>query len=459
MHDDERAVTSDASPTPGADAATRVDHSPTTPPEPVGRPKTRAARLRHPAARIVTLTRRMALQRAGLAFSAHVQRDPLSQLFLRGGRGDPFDTYERFRAAGPITRTRSGFHVATGHAACSELLTSRSVGVRPVRGDAFEVGVDLSLLELDPPEHTRLRRLAAPAFTRRRLERYRRLVESTIDRLLREAPAHGVWDLVAGYASPLPIAVITAMLGIPAYDEPAFRRFGAAIADALDGVRSPVHAAQVVGASRTLDAIFARLFELRRREPADDVVSSLVQAHDGGGIAPEDMTSLCTLLLVAGFETTVNLISNAVLTLQAHPQQWERLVADPTLAAGAIEETLRYAPPVHLTGRYPHEEIDVAGTTLRPGDGVIVFLAAAGRDPDVFDDPGRYDITRADAADHLAFSAGAHYCLGAPLARLEATLALEALATRMPGLRLAGGPTWRPGVTVRGPARLPVRAR
>lgn len=428
------------------------------PRDPDARPAGRPARRDRPLRRVAALTGRAALQRAGLALAAGVRHDPLSLLFLRGGKADPYPLYARFRAAGDLTKTPSGFHVATGHAACAQILSTRQIGVRPTAGPEFDTGLDLSLLELDPPEHTRLRRLAAPAFTRRRLEHYRALVETTIGRLLDDAPTGEDWDLVAGYASPLPIAVITAMLGIPAYDEPAFRRYGAAIADALDGVRSPAHAVRLVHAARSLDAVFARLVDLRRREPADDIVTSLVAAHDDGQLTAADLTALCTLLLVAGFETTVNLIANAVHTLLRHPEQWAALVADPTLAAGAVEETLRFAPPVHLTGRYPHGDVEVGGVPLRPGDGIVVVLAAAGRDPSVFADPDRFDITRANAADHLAFSAGAHYCLGAPLARLEATLALRALARRRPDLRLAGRTTPRPGVTVRGPARLPVRS-
>lgn len=420
----------------------------------------RPRREHHPARRVAELTGRMVLGRIGLTYAAHLRSDPLSALFLHGGARDPFPMYERLRALGPIPRTPTGFRFATDHAVCSQILSSRSFGVRPPDGvgDVFDSGVDLSLLQIDPPDHTRLRRVAAPAFTRRRLQGYRDLITATIEDLIDGLPDDEPWDFVERYASPLPISVITAMLGIPEYDQPTFRRFGDAIAGALDGVRSPVHAVRTVQAARTLDAFFTRLFELRAHEPGGDVISSLVAARQEGRIAPEDMTPLCTVLLVAGFETTVNLISTAVAILMRHPEQWRMLVDDPSLAAGAIEETLRYSPPVHLTARHALDDMEFAGERLSRGEGVVVFLAATGRDPAVFDDPHRFDITRERASDHLAFSAGPHYCLGAPLARLEATLALEALVRRLPDLRLAGQIVPRPGVTLRGPGRMPVHS-
>ncbi|MDO5629460.1 MAG: cytochrome P450 [Mobilicoccus sp.] len=405
--------------------------------------------------RVAALTRQMVLQKAGVTWSRRVHGDTFSRLFTDDL--DPFVVYEHLRGQGQWTSTSFGMKVLTAHRTCSEVLSSRAFGVTPADGeDPFEAGVDLSLLQINPPDHTRLRRLAAPAFSRRRMQGYTTRIESTIDALLAQAPTHEPWDLVAGYASPLPIAVITDMLDIPSYDEPAFRGYGEAIAGALDGVRSPRHATDLVRASVALEEMFTRLFALREADPGDDVISTLVAAREEGSVTPEEMVPLCTLLLVAGFETTVNLIGAAVDILLDRPEEWEALVADPSLAEPVVEETLRFAPPVHLTGRHALTDTRVGDVEVAAGDGVLVMIAAAGRDPEVFDRPAEFDPRRENAADHLAFSAGAHYCLGAPLARLEATLALEALARAMPTLRRAGPTVPRRAVTVRGPLTLPV---
>ena len=290
------------------------------------------------------------------------------------------------------------------------------------------------------------------------MESYRAGVAATIEELLDAVPEGQAWDLVDGFSSPLPIAVITNLLGIPDYDRSAFHRFGAAIGGALDGLRSPAHAYRVVEAGRALDDVFARLFVLREREPADDLVSSLVAARDDGRLTAAELTPLCRLLLTAGFETTVNLIGNALVNLHRHPEQWRLLADDPSRAAAAVEETLRYEPAVQLTGRYALEEVELAGVTIPPGGVVISCIAAAGRDPQVFSRPDEFDLTREHESDHLAFSAGLHYCLGAPLARMEATLALEALARRFPTLQLRQPVRMRRMVTLRGPSELLVRS-
>lgn len=412
----------------------------------------------HSARRVATLTGRMVAQKLGIRWSRQVRGDPFAMLFTDDI--DPHLVYAHMRAQGPWERTSFGMRVATSHHLCSSVLSSRAFGVTPENpaDDPFEAGLDLSLLQINPPDHTRLRRLAAPAFSRRRMEGYRDRITATIETLLQGAPTDETWDLVEGYASPLPIAVITDMLAIPSYDEPAFRGYGEAIAGALDGVRSPRHAADLVRASTALEDVFTRLFALRRSEPGEDVVSALVSAHEEGSITAEEMGPLCTLLLVAGFETTVNLIGSAVEALLTRPEQWQALVDDPSLAENVVEEALRFAPPVHFTGRHALTDTTVGDIDIPAGEGVLVMIAAAGRDPEVFTHPDEFDLHRENAADHLAFSAGAHYCLGAPLARLEATLALEALARTMPNLRLAGEVVPRRGVTIRGPLSLPVRA-
>jgi cytochrome P450 len=207
-----------------------------------------------------------------------------------------------------------------------------------------------------------------------------------------------------------------------------------------------------------LQRLFESLFELRRREPSDDIISRLVAA-EGDQVKSAEMLGMCVLLLIAGFETTVNLIGNSVLALLSHREQWQDLCADPqALAARAVEETLRFDPPVQLTERVALEPLDLEGQAIRPGQRVFTLIGGANRDPDVYPEPGTFSIHRQAAAEHLAFSSGIHYCLGQPLARLEATIALRMLAERMPGLALAGPVRLRRTTTIRGPLRLPVTA-
>jgi cytochrome P450 len=317
---------------------------------------------------------------------------------------------------------------------------------------------DMSFLDLDPPDHTRLRRLAQPAFSPKQMAGYRPRIERTVDDLLDRAEAAGRFDLVPAFAAPLPIAVITDLMGVPDADADRFARVGTVIGSALDGIRSLSHAARLQSANETLKGLFETLFELRRREPADDLISRIVAA-EGDRIQPREMLPMCNLLLVAGFETTVNLIGNAVNALLDNPDQWADLCADPAgLAGPAIEETLRWDPPAQRTARCALDEVELDGRTVRPGQYVITLLGAANRDPEVFRSPGTFDIHREQAADHLAFSGGVHYCVGQPLARLEAVVALRRLAERMPGLRRNGPLRRRTSGILRGPIRLPVRS-
>jgi cytochrome P450 len=312
-----------------------------------------------------------------------------------------------------------------------------------------------SILNLDPPDHTRLRRLVAPAFSPRQMAGYRPRIEKTVHELLDAVPAHGRFDLVSSFAAPLPIAVISDLLGVPHSRADDFARYGATIGSALDGIKSLRHARALMQANAELAALFEEIFALRRREPSDDVIGTIVAAA-GSTVRPAEMVPLCTLLLIAGFETTVNLISNGTLALLENSQQWQALCDDPTLAPSAVEEVLRYDPPVQRTGRIALEEVSLHGVQVRRNQLVLTLLGAAGRDPDVYDHPARFDITRAQPVEHLAFSSGIHYCLGQPLARLEASIAFEALAPRLPRLRRAGRVVRRDSATIRGPLHLPV---
>ncbi len=438
---------------------------PVGPPE-VSRPVTATGRL---TGDFLLALRIVALRAGGLALA--VRGDRVARLLHKPWRLDPYPVYRQLRTAqgagGPVP-SGTGLHAVATYASCEAVLRDRRFGVRLADGgsrlggadDSLLEPVDLSLLTLDPPDHTRLRRLAQPAFAPRRLAHYRAVAERVtadlLDGVLGHARRHGSVDLMSRLASPLPITVIAALLDVPDVDSARFAAWGRALGTALDGVRSPAHARELARATADLHELFAELLAQRRAHPGDDVVSALAVAVDGGNATAEEALALAQLLLVAGFETTTNLIGNAVAALLHTPGQWAALVEDPSLAAAAVEETLRYDPPVQLTARFAHQDLDLDGVRVRRDGGVLVLLAAANRDPAVYPDPDRFDLHRERPAPHLAFSSGVHYCLGAPLARLEAEVALRLLAERAPGLRPAGRPQARVGTVLRGPLRLPV---
>src|SRR6478735_6973730 len=395
------------------------------------------------------------------AYHAYVRRVPFTRLRFAPGREDPYPIYEQIRAEGPFVTTPMGNLATADHAICKELLRSRRWGVQP-EGEEPPDDFDLSFLDRNPPDHTRLRRLVAPAFSPRRIGELRAGIEKTVDALLDDLldglERAGQADLVAGYAAPLPIAVISDLLGVPDADTAAFSRYGAAIGSALSGVRSLGHAREVMAADRALERLFLDLFERRRADPADDLLTEIVAAEASGEIRTDEMVPLCGLLLIAGFETTVNLVGNAVNALLEHPDQWASLVADPALAAAAVQETLRFDPPVQRTARVSFDDTEVAGTAITRNRWVNVLIGGANRDPAVFADPHVFDLGRSDGAEHLAFSSGIHHCVGRPLAELEATIALTRLAERLPGLRRAGAVRRRNATLIRGPQVLPVAA-
>jgi P450-derived glycosyltransferase activator len=397
--------------------------------------------------------------RARVAYAGYVKRSPLALLQLRPGRDDPYSIYERMRQHGALQLTPLGNWAAVSHSACGTVLRDRRFGVGAIdRTPASRLtgGTGLSFLDMNPPDHTRLRRLAQPAFSPKQMAGYRPKIEARVNDLLDRAAAAGRWDAVPGLAAPLPIAVITDLLGIPNADATNFARWGTEIGSAIDGIKSLSHARRLMRVNAALAALFSSIFQARRQEPADDAIGRLVAA-EGEQVTSAEMLSMCVLLLVAGFETTVNLIGNAVNALLDHPDQWAALCADPGLADRAIEETLRWDPPVQRTSRVALQDVELDGQEVRRGQWVVTFIGAANRDPRAYQDPDRFDITRAQTADHLAFSSGIHYCVGAPLARLEATIALRSLAERMPGLRRDGAPRRRNANTIRGPIHLPVR--
>jgi len=396
-------------------------------------------------------------ERARVLYWAHVRGDLFSRLNLPNGHTDPYPIYKELRARGPMVPTRLGNYSTTSHRLCNEILRSRKFGVSQEDGSddlGSQAGLDLSLLELNPPDHTRIRRLAAPAFTPRRIAGYEGLVDQALHQLLDACERQHEFDLMSSFASPLPIAVVTHLLGLP-NDPERFRRLGSTIARALDGIWSLGQARTLAAADAELRTTFAQLLEERAAEPGDDLVSALV-AEQGRAITPSELSALVRLLLIAGFETTVNAIGNGTHWLLADPEQWELLVANPNQAAAVTEEVLRFDPPVQMTGRVAHEPVELGGIMLEKNQWVIALLAAANRDPEVYPEPDRFEIMRGSPAEHLAFSGGIHYCLGSPLARLELTRAFRALAERFPKIRQTAPITMRPGTTLRGPLRFPV---
>ncbi|MEZ0108698.1 P450-derived glycosyltransferase activator [Catenulispora sp. EB89] len=394
----------------------------------------------------------LSMQRASTQYLAHIRREPLAMLMTRKGREDPYPIYRRMRERGTLALTARGNWSTTSHRVCNAVLRDRRFGV------VQDEQLDMSFLGMNAPDHTRLRRLAQPAFSPKTLPSFRARIESTVGELLDRASATGRFDVVSGFAAPLPISVITELLGIPDADSGEFAEHGAVIGSALDGIQSLRQASRFAASDAKLHALFEKLFELRRREPADDLISRLIAA-EGDQIEPAELEPMVFLLLIAGFETTVNVIGNGILALLNNPDQWEALRADPErLAPKAVEEALRYDPPVQVTSRIALEDVELEGHRIKQGQSVVTLLGAAGRDPEVYDHPERFDIDRKDPADHLAFSSGAHYCVGQPLARMELTIAMQLLAERMPQLRIAGPVRRKPGSTIRGLRQLPVLA-
>ena len=390
-------------------------------------------------------------------------------------REDPYALYEELRARGPVSTGSIGL-VTPSHVIASEILRSDRFGVgwdrsqapRLIRWalafgdelDASGVAEPPSMLVVDPPDHTRFRRLVSRAFTPRATAAFEPVVQRTADALLDALELRaGEVDLVETYAAQLPVLVIADLLGVPTERREDFLRWGAAAAATLDPGLSFRRYVAAERALRAMHAFLREHFARLRRDPGEDLVSRLVGLPDDEALTERELHATVMLLLGAGFETTVNLLGNGVVLLDSHREQWEALRAAPIGWDGAVEEILRHDSPVQLTGRTVKETARLAGREVRPGMRVTVLLGAANRDPEVFEHPARFDVGRANARDHLAFSAGIHYCVGAGLARLEGVVGLRALSERFPELRVSGRPVRRDLRTLRGFEHLPVTLR
>ena len=315
-----------------------------------------------------------------------------------------------------------------------------------------------SILNFDGADHTRLRKLVSRAFTVRRVADLRPRVEQITAELLDDALERGEVDLLTALAEPLPVRVISEMLGVPAADHDRFAAWSHAMARGTDPafLLSEEQQARIRTAREQYVDYFRELTAQRRRHPGEDLLSALVSVSDAGDTLTEnELLVTCTLLLTAGHETTVNLIGNGTLALLRHPDQLAALRADPGIVETAVEELLRYDSPVQLTARQALSDTVVGDVEVSAGTVALILVGAANRDPAAHPDPDRLDLTRPPSR-HLAFGQGIHFCLGAPLARAEGRIALRELTRRAPGLRATGEPEWKENITLRGMARLPV---
>jgi pimeloyl-[acyl-carrier protein] synthase len=381
-------------------------------------------------------------------------------LFSPDALANPYPAYHAMRERGRVQRTSSGHWFVTGYEEVSRLLTDQRFGEAAGRGGRIRLSrttregphqllgrVD-TMLSVDPPEHTRLRRLVSKAFTPRSMQKMRPHIQKIMDELLDGVAGRAEFDLVSEVSWPLPIIVIAEMLGIPREDRERFKRWSDAMVATLGGDYSSLDEAR--RSNEELVEYVSGVIAQRRKEPRDDLISRLVAAEESGQKLTEDeMLGTIALLLVAGNETTTHLISNGMLLLLHHPDEVARLRADTSLLPSAVDEMLRCTGPVHTTRRTARTDVDLDGNEIRRGEVVIGVLAAANRDPQKYADPDRFDVGR-NPTDHVAFGDGIHFCLGASLARLEAEVAVGTLLQRFPALRLVEEPEWGGNFAIRG---------
>jgi cytochrome P450 len=388
-------------------------------------------------------------------------------------KADPFPLLARLRASDPVYRTtlpdKTPVWLLTRYDDVTALLrderftknrrsalTKEQLRKLPWTPPMFRP-LERNMLDLDPPDHTRLRSLVHKAFTPSLVEQMRLRTQTLADELLDRVVWTGEMDLIRDFALPLPMTIITEILGVPAKDYDKFHRWS----EAVVSLTSPKPSLRVIPSVWKFIRYLRQFFKLRRREPQDDLVSALIKAEEAGDKLNEDeLLAMVFLLLIAGHETTVNLIGNGTLALLENPNQMRELQSEPSLVKPAVEELLRYTSPVLMTTeRYARENAMIHGVTIPRGDMTLGVIGSANRDETVFDKPNELQITR-EPNRHLSFGQGIHFCLGAPLARMEAQIAFTSLLGRLPDLRLKNPPhslRWRPSIFLRGLASLPVK--
>lgn len=395
--------------------------------------------------------------------------------FAPGFAADPYPAYAVDRAAEPVQQTPFGPWIVFDHATSMRLLrdTTMSVDVRK----AIEIsGVDprnrtkvlaellpdrppredTSILNIDPPDHTRLRKLVSSVFTPRRVADLRPLIERIVDGHLDAVAERGEMDLIADLAFPLPFTVISEMLGIPESDRDQVRDWSHTLVRILDFTIGPEELVQCLLAGEAMREHLSEVIAWKRRNPADDLLTALLRAEDDGDVLTDtELLDQVTVLFIAGHETTVNLIGNGTWALLRNRSQLDLLRDDPSVEATAIDELLRYDSPVQMSRRIALESVEIGGHVVDPGTFVLTCLGSANRDPEVFgDDADVLDLRRTDAARHLSFGSGTHHCLGASLARLEGTVAISRLVRRFGALEAIGEPAWNGRLVLRGMDRL-----
>ncbi|MYW16234.1 cytochrome P450 [Streptomyces sp. SID2955] len=394
--------------------------------------------------------------------------DPWDPEFL----ADPYPAYAELRARGRLIRYEpTGQWLVPHHADVSALLRERRLGrtyrhrfgheefgrsAPPPEHEPFHTLNDHGMLDLEPPDHTRIRRLVSKAFTPRTVERLRPYVHGLADELVGKLVEAGGGDLLTDVAEPLPVAVIAEMLGIPEADRAPLRPWSAAICGMYELNPSEEAAARAVRASVEFSDYLRELIAARREEPGEDLISGLIAAHDEGDrLTEQELVSTAVLLLNAGHEATVNATVNGWWALFRNPGQLAALRADHSLIPSAIEELMRYDTPLQLFERWVLDDIEIDGTTVPRGAEIAMLFGSANHDPSVFADPGRLDLGRGENP-HISFSAGIHYCIGAPLARMELAASMTALLRRAPTLVPAEEPRRTPNFVIRGLAGLAV---
>jgi hypothetical protein len=381
---------------------------------------------------------------------------------------DPYPFYRRLREEDPVHQSPLGIWVLTryddavmvlrdprfGREGMAELLEARlgAGSVRPAN--------TRDMLFRDPPDHTRLRALVSRAFTPRVVEAMRPHIQEIVDGLLDRVEGARGMDVIEDLAYPLPVTVICEMLGVPTADQDVFKQWSADIARSLDASILPAGSEVITRGQEAGDALreyFRSLIAVRRKSPQPDLLSALIAAEEQGDkLSEPELLATCSLLLIAGHETTVNLIGNGLLALLRHPDELRALADDPALIQTGVEELLRYDGPVQRTGRMTMADVEIGGRQIPKGSIVAAVIGAANRDPAHFPDPDRLDVARRENR-HIAFGFGIHFCLGAPLARIEGQVAIGTLLRRMPALKLVSDtPEWRESSVLRGLKTLPV---